>query len=180
VVTDLLACKYPDIGRPDGVVLVADATTLRRSILPTGQVLMLDMPCMLALPMGDELASRGGRIDVDALSTALGIPVAAVVANRGTGISELRGQLASFAQWQRPPVLPPPGQDAIDAWGQSVLDAADYVAPQPDQRTRRVDRVLLHPLWGTVIFFVVMFWFFQVLFTAATPLRDGIARALPG
>jgi ferrous iron transport protein B len=59
-----------------------------------------------------------------------------------------------------------------------VLDAADYVAPQPDRRTRRIDRVLLHPLWGTVIFFAVMFWFFQVLFTAAAPLRDGIARAL--
>jgi ferrous iron transport protein B len=59
-----------------------------------------------------------------------------------------------------------------------VLEAADYVAPQPDQRTRRIDRVLLHPLWGTVIFFAVMFYFFQVLFTAAAPLRDGIGNAL--
>jgi ferrous iron transport protein B len=178
VVTDLLAGKYPDIGRPDAVVLVADVTTLRRSILLIGQVLRLDLPCLLALTMGDELTSRGGRIDVEALSTALGIPVAAVVANHGSGIDDLRARLASFEQWQRPPVLPPPGQDAIDAWGQSVLDAADYVAPQPDQRTRRIDQVLLHPLWGTVIFFAVMFWFFQVLFTAAAPLRDGISRAL--
>ena len=38
--------------------------------------------------------------------------------------------------------------------------------------------MLLHPLWGTVTFFAVMFWFFQVLFTAAAPLRDGIANAL--
>ena len=178
VVTDLLAGNYPDIGRPDAVVLVADATTLRRSILLIGQVLRLDLPCLLALTMGDELTARGGRIDVEALSTALGIPVAAVVANHGSGINELRAQLASFEQWQRPPVLPPPGQDAVDAWGQSVLDAADYVAPQPDQRTRRIDRVLLHPLWGTVAFFAVMFYFFQVLFTAAAPLRDGIANAL--
>ncbi|HUB56223.1 MAG TPA: ferrous iron transporter B, partial [Mycobacterium sp.] len=42
----------------------------------------------------------------------------------------------------------------------------------------RIDRVLLHPLWGTVAFFAVMFYFFQVLFTAAAPLRDGIANAL--
>ena len=178
VVTDLLAGKYADIGRPDAVVLVADATTLRRSIMLVGQVLRLDLPCLLALTMGDELMSRGGRIDVEALSTALGIPVVAVIAHRGSGIDDLRAHLASFEQWQRPPVLPPPGQEAIDAWGQSVLDAADYVAPQPDQRTRRIDRVLLHPLWGTVIFFAVMFWFFQVLFTAAAPLRDGIANAL--
>lgn len=38
--------------------------------------------------------------------------------------------------------------------------------------------MLLHPLWGTVVFFAVMFWFFQVLFTAAAPLRDSIGDAL--
>jgi ferrous iron transport protein B len=178
VVTDLLTGKYPDIDRPDAVVLIADSTTLRRSITLIGQVLRLDLPCLLTLTMGDELTSRGGRIDVEALSTALGVPVLAVVGHHGSGINGLRARLASFDQWQRPPILPPSDQQAIDAWGQSVLDAADYVAPQPDRRTRRIDRVLLHPLWGTVIFFAVMFWFFQVLFTAAAPLRDGIARGL--
>ncbi len=178
VVTDLLAGEYPDIDRPDAVVLVADVTTLRRSIMLVGQVLRLDVPCLLALTMGDELTSRGGRIDVEALSTALAIPVTAVVAHRGSGIDALRAQLASFDRWQRPPVLPPSDQDAIDAWGRSVLDAADYVAPQPDRRTSRIDRVLLHPLWGTVTFFAVMFGFFQVLFTIAAPLRDGISRGL--
>src|SRR6202045_400255 len=178
VVTDLLAGEYPDIDRPDALVLVADAPPLRRSIILGGQVLRLDLPCLLALTMSDELTSRGGRIDVEALSTALGIPVVAVVAHRGSGIDTLRAQLPSFDQWHRPPVLPPAEQDAIDAWGRSVLDAADYVAPQPDRRTHRIDRVLLHPLWGTIAFFTVMFWFFQVLFTAAAPLRDGIANGL--
>jgi ferrous iron transport protein B len=56
-----------------------------------GQVLRLDLPCLLALTMADELSARGGRIDVEALSTALGIPVAAVVAHRGSGID---GRLA--------------------------------------------------------------------------------------
>ncbi len=178
VVTDLLAGEYSDIDRPDAVVLVADVTTLRRSIMLVGQVLRLDLPCLLALTMGDELTARGGSIDVEALSTALGIPVIAVVAHRGSGIDTLRAQLASFDRWQRPPVLPPADQDAIDAWGRSVLDAADYVAPQPDRRTTRIDRVLLHPLWGTVTFFAVMFGFFQVLFSIAAPLRDGISRGL--
>ncbi|UQX09327.1 ferrous iron transporter B [Candidatus Mycobacterium methanotrophicum] len=178
VVTDLLAGEYPDIGRPDAVALVADATTLRRSIVLLGQVLRLDLPCLLTLTMSDELTSRGGRIDVEGLSTALGIPVIAVVAHRGLGIDSLRGQLGAFDRWQRPPILPPADQDAVDAWGRSVLDAADYVAPQPDRRTARIDRILLHPLWGTVAFFTVMFAFFQALFTIAAPLRDGISSGL--
>ncbi|EUA73148.1 nucleoside recognition family protein [Mycobacterium xenopi 4042] len=59
-----------------------------------------------------------------------------------------------------------------------MLGASNYVAPQPDHRTNRIDRLLLHPLWGTVVFFAVMFAFFQVVFTIGAPLRDGIADGL--
>jgi ferrous iron transport protein B len=176
VVTDLLAGEFANVGRPDAIVLVADVTTLRRSILLVAQVLRLDLPCLLALTMSDELTARGGRIDIDALSTALGIPVTAVVGHRGSGIDGLRGQLGRFDQWQRPPILPPADQDAIDAWGRSVLDAADYVAPHVDQRTNRIDGLLLHPLWGTIIFFAVMFGFFQVIFAAAVPVQDRVRK----
>jgi ferrous iron transport protein B len=178
VVADLLAGEVYDDGRPDAIVIVADATTLHRSIILVAQVLRQDLPCLMALSMTDELTARGGGISVDALSTALGIPVVAVVANRGVGIDTLRAQLASFDRWQRPPVLPPADNDAIDAWGRSVLNAADYVAPQPDRRTRGIDAIVLHPLWGTAIFFAVMFCFFQVVFTVAAPLQERVGRAL--
>jgi ferrous iron transport protein B len=178
VVTDLLTGELGGIERPDAILLVADATTLRRSIVLVAEVLRLDVPCLLIVTMGDELISRGGRLDTDALSQALGIPVSVVVAHRGSGIEGLRARLGSFDRWQRPPLLPPADPDAIDAWGKSVLAAANYVAPQPAPRTHRIDRLVLHPLWGTVIFFVVMFAFFQVMFTVAAPLRDGIAEGL--
>ena len=178
VVTDLLAGKFDDIERPDAVVLVADATTLRRSILLVAQVLRLDLPCLLVLTMSDELTTRGGRIDVDALSAALGIPVTTVVAHRGTGIEGLRAKLGAFDLWQRPPIPPPSEPDAVDAWGRSVLSASDYVAPVPDQRTNRIDRLVLHPVWGIIIFFAVMFAFFQAVFTLAAPLQDLVGRGL--
>ena len=178
VVADLLGGEVYGDGRPDAIVIVADATTLHRSIILVAQVLRQDLPCLLALSMTDELTARGGGICVDALSTALGIPVVAVVANRGVGIDTLRAQLTSSAQWQRPPILPPGDDDAIDAWGRSVLDAADYVAPKSDRRTRGIDSVVLHPLWGTVIFFAVMFCFFQVVFTLAAPLQDRVGQVL--
>ncbi len=178
VVTDLLAGELDGIERPDAVVLVVDATTLRRSILLVAQVLRLGLPCLLALTMGDELTARGGRVDVDALSAALGIPVTAVLAHRGSGIDDLRARLGSFDRWQRPPIVPPSDPDAVDAWGASVLGAADYVAPQPDQRTNRIDRLVLHPVWGVVIFFAVMFAFFQVVFTVAAPLQEWVGQGL--
>ena len=178
VVADLLAGNVAEAGQPDAIVLVADATTLHRSITLVAQVLRLDVPCLLVLTMTDELTARGGGIAVDALSTALGIPVLPVIAHRGAGIDTLRAQLASFDRWQRPPILPPGHDDAIDAWGRSVLDAAGYVAPQPDRRTRGIDAIVLHPLWGTVIFFAVMFCFFQVVFTVAAPLQYRVSQGL--
>ena len=140
VVADLLAGNVAEAGRPDAIVMVADATTLHRSITLVADVLRQDVPCLLALTMTDELTPRGGRIAVDALSSALGIPVVAVIAHRGGGIDTLRAQLASFDRWQRPPILPPGHDEAVDAWGRSVLDAAGYVAPQPDRRTRASTR----------------------------------------
>ncbi|KZS86217.1 ferrous iron transporter B [Mycobacterium persicum] len=178
VVADVLAGEMSDTGCPDAIVIVADATTLRRSVVLVAQVLRLDLPCLLALTMTDELSARGGGIGADDLSTALGIPVVAVVANRGVGVDTVRDQLASFDRWQRPPLLPPGEDDAVDAWGISVLDAAGYVAPQPDRRTRGIDAVVLHPLWGTAVFFAVMFCFFQVVFTVAAPLQDRVGRVL--
>ncbi len=176
VVTDALTGEFADVGRPDAVVLVADATTLRRSIMLMAQVLRLDLPCLLVLTMSDELTARGGRIDVDAFSTALGIPVVAVIAHRGSGIDALRAQLASFDRWQRPAVLPPCDDDAVDAWGNSVLGSADYVAPRPDRRTAGIDRIVLHPLWGVIVFFAVMFCFFQVVFAAGAPLQGWVSQ----
>lgn len=178
VVADVLAGRVDGIGAPDAIVLVADATTLRRSIALVGQVLRLELPAALVLTMTDELSSRGGRIDVDALATALGVPVVAVVANRGTGIEGLRALLRSSDTWSRPAVLPPSEADEVDAWGTSVLTAADYVAPHRDLRTSRIDGWVLHPLWGIVIFFAVMFAFFQIIFTVAAPLQDRIAAGL--
>jgi ferrous iron transport protein B len=178
VVTDLLTGHRDGSDRPDAVLLVADVTTLRRSMMLVAQVLRLDLPCLLVLTMADELMARGGRIDRDALAFALGIPVEVVIANRGSGIEGLRAQLRSVDDWPRPPLLPPADPDAIEAWASSVLDAASYVAPQPDRRTGRIDRVVLHPLLGTVIFFAVMFAVFQVMFTVAAPLRDGIGAGL--
>jgi ferrous iron transport protein B len=178
VVADLLGGEVYGDGRPDAIVIVADATTLHRSIILVAQVLRQDLPCLLVLSMTDELTARGGGISVDALSMALGIPVLAVVANRGVGIDALRAALGAFDRWPRPPVLPPADDVASDAWGRSVLSAAEYVAPKPDRRTRGIDAVVLHPLWGTIIFFAVMFCFFQVVFTVAAPLQDQVGEWL--
>lgn len=55
-----------------------------------------------------------------------------------------------------------------------MLTAAHYTVSEVDERTRRIDSVLLHPVWGALVFFATMFAFFQVVFTVAAPVQGWI------
>ncbi|BBX50865.1 ferrous iron transporter B [Mycolicibacterium poriferae] len=176
VVADLLHGTLPGITAPDALAVVVDVTVLERSLSLVAQVLRLGKPTMVILTMTDELANRGGHLDVERLSTALGIPVVGVVASRGKGFEPLRALLAEPKNWTRTPIPPPRDDTEFNAWIQSVLTAAQYRAPESDQRSASIDRLLLHPVFGTITFVVVMFLFFQVIFTVAAPLQDLIEQ----
>ncbi|MBX7435277.1 ferrous iron transport protein B [Mycobacterium sp. Y57] len=176
VVADLLQGELSGISAPDALAVVVDATVLERSLSLVAQVLALDKPTMVILTMPDELANRGGHIDTDRLATALGVPVAGVVGSRGKGFGPLRELMADPEGWSRVPIPPPRDDDEFNAWISSILNAARYRAPESDKRSAMIDRVLLHPLWGTLFFLVVMFAFFQVIFSVAAPFQDLIER----
>lgn len=174
VVADALDPDNTDIGTPEAVLVTIDATSLRRSLGLLAQVMQTGLPLCVVLTFRDELARRGGSLDVSALSRALGVPVVGVTSGSRTDLAQLQSMLLDPAAWERP-VLPPPTDPTQRlAWVESLLKSADYEVPEVDRRTRRIDSVLLHPLWGTVVFFATMFAFFQIIFTVAAPLQDGV------
>ncbi|WP_034474171.1 nucleoside recognition domain-containing protein, partial [Actinomyces johnsonii] len=128
----------------------------------------------LVVTMTDELSRRTGRLNVAALGQALGVPAVRVIGHRGIGMPDLRAQLAQVATWQRTPLPPPTDPDEITSWADSVLAAADYQPPQSDQITSAIDKVLLRPIPGTIVFFTIMFLFFQAIFTWAEPFKGAI------
>ncbi|MEU3344119.1 ferrous iron transporter B [Streptomyces sp. NPDC006700] len=172
VVADVLDPDNPGIGTPDGILVTIDATTLRRSLGLLAQVMQTGLPICVVLTFRDELARRGGTLDVSALRRALGVPVVAVTSGSRNDLAQLQSMLLDWAAWERPVVAPPTDPSQRRAWVESLLQSADYQVPEVDHRTRRIDAVLLHPLWGTLIFFATMFAFFQIIFTVATPLQD--------
>ncbi|WP_335938051.1 ferrous iron transporter B [Streptomyces sp. PTD5-9] len=174
VVADALDPDHPDIGTPDGILVTIDATTLRRSLGLLAQVMRTGLPICVVLTFRDELTRRGGTLDVPALRRALGVPVVAVTSGSRNDLEQLRATLLDRAAWERPVVPPPTDPSQRRAWVESLLRSAGYEVPEVDHRTRRIDAVLLHPLWGTLVFFATMFAFFQVIFTAATPLQDAV------
>ncbi|MEV6923642.1 ferrous iron transporter B [Dactylosporangium sp. NPDC051485] len=175
IVADALDGHLDGVQRPDALLVVVDATTLRRSLGFVAQVLARGLPAGLVVTFTDELVRRQGALDVDALAEALGVPVLAVVGHRRHGIAPLRELLAGWRSWPVPVLPPPVDGPERDAWVDSVLGFAGYRAAERHRATQRIDAVLLHPLWGTLVFFAVMVLFFQTLFTLAAPLQDVVA-----
>jgi ferrous iron transport protein B len=75
---------------PDLVVIVADATNLKRNLLLYTQVADLGLPVMLALNMMDLAAKGSIEIDVDGLAKLLNIQVIPLAARKIQGIEELK------------------------------------------------------------------------------------------
>jgi ferrous iron transport protein B len=122
IVVDHLHGRLPGTPAPDALVLVVDATTLRRSLSLVAQALALGRPALVALTMTDELRARGGDVDAAALARALDVPVLEVVGHRGHGVDVLRTAIGAWRAWGTP-VVPPPAddEDQLDAWVASVV-----------------------------------------------------------
>ena len=89
VVFQVLADKQ-NVSHPDLVVVIADATNLRRNLLLYTQVADLNLPVILALNMTDMAQKEGINIDVDKLSARLGIQVVAISARSRAGLEQLK------------------------------------------------------------------------------------------
>ncbi|MDB4921186.1 ferrous iron transport protein B [Mucilaginibacter sp.] len=81
---------------PDLVVVIIDATNLKRNLLLYTQVADLKIPVIAALNMTDLSTKAGITIDIDLFSKKLGVPVVPISARKVEGIDKLK-QAISFA-----------------------------------------------------------------------------------
>lgn len=174
IVSGIIDPEVAEHDQPRGLLVLLDATSLRRSLGLLAQLLTTRQPVAVVLTFTDELARRQGRVDVAALSRALGLRVIPVIGGRGDGVRAVQQAMVEVDSWPTPAIVPPSDHDELRGWVDSVLAAADYQVPESDSRTRRIDGILLHPVSGTLIFLAVMYAFFQIIFTVAAPMQDQV------
>lgn len=88
-------------GRPDTVVNVIDASSLRRGLYFTFQMLEMSFPVVMALNMVDVAEANGREVDHKKLSCLLGIPVIPTIGRKGRGKAELRRAIRQEAKGER-------------------------------------------------------------------------------
>ncbi|MCA9523219.1 MAG: ferrous iron transporter B [Myxococcales bacterium] len=176
VTQQYLEGSFSDGHKPDGIIFVADATTLARSLPMLAAILKTETPVILALTMIDEIKARGGAVDDLKLRKLLGIPVVGIVGNRGIGVDDLKALVARADGWKRTTPARPVPDDIIErfAWADEILGDSFRAPQKGTPLTDGIDSVLLHPLGGVAVFVAVMVLFFQAIFNWAAPLMDGV------
>ncbi|KQV87559.1 ferrous iron transporter B [Pelomonas sp. Root1237] len=179
VTCDVLAGRAKGEKRPDLVVCVLDATNLRRNLRLLLAVRRMGLPVVVALNMADLAARRGLKIDPVALAAQLGVPVVRTVAIHREGLDELRALLDKPEVWEAAP-LAVAGEQQVDdhVTVRTLLRELHLDHELPTLPSDRVDRVLLHPVAGSVILAVLLFLLFQAVFSWAEPPKDAIESGM--
>lgn len=193
------ALGWGDHPAPDVVVAVVDATSLSRSLYLLSQLVDAGTPLVVAVTMIDLVRKQGVGINLEQLSHSLGdVPVIEVDGRVGKGAVELldgiESQLSHPKGLQGPAVeafpdradLAHSGWDGVLQWVHSTSDkrfewiatelkTIDSTGESSKIRTTfsdKLDRILLHPVAGILIFLVVMYLVFQATTTLAGPIID--------
>ncbi len=74
--------------KPDVILNIVDGSNIERNLYLTTQLCELGIPVVIAINMMDVVKKSGDKIDLAALEKAIGCPVIAVSALKGTGIAE--------------------------------------------------------------------------------------------
>ena len=228
--------------RPDLIIVIADASNLKRNLLFCSQIMDLKIPVVIALTMMDIARQKGITIDIAGLERMMGVPIIAINPRRNKGMPQLKKKVEDMAQ-NRQAALPDfidvhgltgdyikeimhlCGQDSVYAalhiacnykelkcinaaqririaallgeggFQMTRIQAAEImqrykkidtimlqcaVVESPMKRmvvSDRIDKVLLHPVWGNVVLLVVLFILFQSIFSLAKYPMDWIEHA---
>ncbi len=164
--------------KPDGFILVVDATQLERHLKFAGFVAHQQRPMVIALTMVDLLPRLHQTVDVQKLEKALGVPVIPVDARSEGGIRDLvkalheaRAGANSLASLPADPVA------AFDAVRETLrksgaVHAEAKARHEIDPLTVKIDRYALHRVWGFPVFIIVLVSLFASIFWAAQPFMD--------
>lgn len=171
---------------PEKVAVVLDSTNLERNLLLFTQIYDLGLPTALVLNMTDVASRNGFELNTGQLQEAF--PEAKIIrtnARIGTGLSE-------FKEWMAETSVPRETfranslKDKDDLAGQvqdtnerfecikTLVSKVVSKKKQEESFSNKIDKWLVHPVFGYLIFLVLLLVIFQVVFTLASYPMDWI------
>ncbi len=167
----------------DVIINVLDASHISQGLELTLELLAMKVPVIVAMNMMDEALRLGLSVNGPALEEKLGVPVMPLIASRGQGVRNLFLTALRFAR-----------QERVDTSGYFVIPENDRAARhllardleekfvlRGERRLNlrdRVDDLLLHPLWGYVGLFLILYAFFQLVYGIGVMVEGPLVAVL--
>ena len=192
IVYDVLTNKNQEI-YPDVAVFVIDAANLERNLLFFTQVYDLNIPLILVLNMWDITAKRKIEIDIEKLQEAFaGVQIVTSNARLGFGKTRIIQAIQNINLEARrsffiKDYLIAEINDQEKQITETTLryqkikkliyEVEKINEVKTDVFSRKIDKIIVHPIWGYAIFIVVLLIIFQFIFSFASipmELIDGV------
>lgn len=171
------------VGKVTHVGVVVDGTQLERHLLLARQVFETGMPMILIITMADLLKKSNLHLKKEILQKEFNCQVVLFDGVMGQGLKEIgqavqhsrigsgQDQMASLVHWSESVLVEK--QNAVkDLATRSFTEDPKAGLRALYERSLRWDKVLLHPLGGIVLFFVIMSTLFTSIYSLAAPLMD--------
>ena len=172
--------EAPPCERPDVVVVLVDATAPARGLNLAFQIAEHPYRVVVGVTKEDIAKQQGISIDAVALSRAVGMPVVSVNGRRRENLDALEGAVARAMRTKPRTIRPNADLDQrfadLDAAEKAAVSRTDAGEPL----SQRIDRVVLHPVLGPILFLAVMWAVFFITTTVAGPLQDGLEALITG
>ncbi len=166
---------------PDGLVVVIDASQPLRQLGLLHQLLATGLPVVVALTMIDVAQKRGLLIDWKGFQDKIDAPVVPINGRSGEGVQLLK-DVCMFTLLQKKsmptPSIPPifsQAQRTLQFGWADDMSQAFFISKSPSKKTFDLDRIVLDPIWGWILFLGIMGCLFWSIFWLTAPCMDGIA-----
>ena len=175
---------------PDVAVVVVDASNLHRNLFLFSQVYDLGIPTVLVLNMSDVAQRKGISIDESELQKEFpSTTIVSTNARVGLGKTRIIDAIKNVKKEQAPLFLPDAKlatrldveaqeQEAQDRYDkiEKVIAKVEHqsVKEENDTLTSKLDKILVHPIFGYLIFASILLIIFQFIFSFASVPMDFI------
>lgn len=177
--------ENPKVKKIDGIIVVVDGTQISRHLQLVMQLKETGFPMMVVITMSDLLRREGVEVDFNYLSQTFGCPVLAFDGLLAGGLREIVAAAQKLGSAKTPSRPVPWGfalqEQKLKECERIAQEALRHKTDHAQERlnrivatTEKLDRFLLHPLFGFVFFILIMGGLFASVFWLATPFMDTI------
>jgi ferrous iron transport protein B len=140
IAVDVVLGRIEGTPRPDGLLVVLDATHLYQGLYLLQQLMEMQLPMVVAMTMTDVATANGIDISIEVLQRHLGgVQIYPVVATSGRGLDKLKEALEAIAD-ATAPAIPESWPELSSTADELVNNTANIALPRID-----VIQALLHP-----------------------------------